>query len=90
MNIMNIKMKRGMNVDYEKQFSYAKISIAKMPVGTEFIVKDLFLGAAWNNFSRGEKISFGRYFSAAVKEGKLQNISCIGRKKNNTSLYKKI
>lgn len=77
-------------MDYESLMNRAKHSINKIPINTDFTVKELFLGAEWTSIPSGDRKSFGRYFSNQVKEHKLDNVCYVGKQKNNSALYKKI
>lgn len=55
-----------------------------------FELKELFIGFGWEQLSKGERISFGRYFSAVVKAGKIPNIVKVEKGTNNHTRYKKI
>ena len=55
-----------------------------------FELKELFNGFDWEHLTRGEKTSFGRYFSSTVDDGKIPNIQKISKAKNNHTRYIKI
>ena len=75
---------------YEKWFLDALKSVENTDKGTLFAVKDLFSGTKWNTLSPGEKKSFGRYFSAKVKDGEVQNVIREGETKGHHNKYRKI
>ena len=55
-------------MDYEVWMELAKRAIeANIQVGQKFEVKNLFTGYDWEQLSRGERSSFGKYFSGAVR-----------------------
>ena len=52
-------------MNYEEWMAIAQKSInTQVKEGKPFEVKSLFKGYKWEELSRGEKISFGRYFLA--------------------------
>ena len=55
----------------------------------EFCLKDLFDGIEWNGLSKGDRLSFGRFFKNEVIEGNIPNITYIGKAQNNAAKYKK-
>lgn len=73
---------------HEEYLDIAKQAIGKLPAETVFEVKELFKGTTWNALSRGDRISFGRYFANAVKERKVPNVEQLERGKDNHSRYK--
>ena len=56
---------------------------------TAFLLKDLFDGVEWNSLSKGERLSFGRFFKDEVLEGRVPNVQYIGKAQNNSARYKK-
>lgn len=78
-------------MDYEVWFKKGVKSIeVNIEHGKIFELKDLFIGVGWEQLSKGNRISFGRYFSSAVNDGKISNVIKIERGKNNHSRYKKV
>lgn len=55
-----------------------------------FELKDLFEGCEWNRLSKGERISFGKYFANEVRENRIFGVRALARGKNNHSRYTKI
>lgn len=55
--------------------------------GQKFELKSLFQPCEWEQLSKGERISFGKYFANEVREGKIENIRAIERAKNNHCNY---
>lgn len=55
-----------------------------------FELKDLFEGCEWDRLSKGEKISFGKYFANEVRENRILGVRALERGKNNHSRYTKI
>ena len=55
--------------------------------GTKFEVKHLFPGHEWEALSRGERSTFGRYFSDAVKEGRFPDVVRCEEGKNHHNQY---
>ena len=39
--------------------------------------------------SQGDRLNFGRYFKNKVLNGKIPNVSYIGKAENNSALYQK-
>lgn len=62
-------------MDYEQWMERAKEVIdGQLQIGTRFEVKSLFSGHEWEALSKGDRTGFGRYFSNAVKEGRLVGV----------------
>ena len=55
-----------------------------------FELKDLFEGCEWDRLSKGERISFGKYFANEVRENRILGVRALERGKNNHSRYTKI
>ena len=67
-------------MDYEYWMKRAELSIEnEIQPGRKFEVKHLFPGHEWEALSRGDRSSFGRHFSDAVKENRL---TCVERCEN--------
>lgn len=78
-------------MDYEKWLKKGLKNIdIEIKPNKPFELKELFIGVGWEQLSKGERISFGRYFSVAVNEGRIPNIIKIEKGKNNHTRYKKI
>ena len=81
-------LERGEKMDYELWAEKARTAIdANVISGKKLEVKHLFPGHEWEALSRGERITFGRYFSDAVKEGKIPNIVRCEEGKNHHNQY---
>ena len=78
-------------MDYELWTERALKTIeTKMLPGKKFEVKHLFPGHEWEALSRGERSTFGRYFSDAVKEGKFPAVvRCEEGKTHHNQYIKK-
>ncbi len=63
--------------------------IEGLPRGTVFEVKELYKDIYWKRLSKGERISFGRYFANEVREGRIPDINALERGKDNHSRYVK-
>ena len=75
-------------MDYEKWIRRACDTIGNnITVGTIFEVKQLFPGHEWEELSRGERSLFGRYFSNAVKDGRIPSIKKCEEGKNHHNRY---
>lgn len=62
-------------MDHEKWMEQAKETIStQIRPGSKFEVKQLFPGHEWDALSKGERISFGRYFANSVGDGKIENV----------------
>ena len=59
-------------------------------INQRFELKDLFEGCEWNQLSKGERISFGKYFANEVRENRILGVQSLERGKNNHSRYTKI
>lgn len=58
--------------------------------GNVFEVKHLFPGHEWLTLSPSDRRIFGRYFSAAVKEGRIENVErCEDGKARQNQYVKK-
>lgn len=51
------------SANFDEMFNEAQKAIDQLEPRTVFEVKSLFKGTAWSNLERGEKISFGVFFS---------------------------
>lgn len=78
-------------MDYEYWIKRAELAIENdIQPGRKFEVKHLFPGHEWEALSRGERISFGRYFSDVVKEKRLFNVEkCENGKTRHNQYIKK-
>lgn len=75
-------------MDYEGWLGRAKITIeSNIRPGVKFEVRHLFPLHEWEDLSRGERISFGRYFADAVREGRLGLVSRCENGKNRHNQY---
>lgn len=75
-------------MDYELWMERACHALeTQVAVGRKFEVKHLFPGHEWETLSRGERITFGKYFSDAVKEGKVPTISKCEEGKSHHNQY---
>ncbi len=68
----------------------AKNRIEKLPQGKVFEVKELFNGIEWNELNAKEKQSFGRFFSSAYNDGKLNNIERVENVNKGANRYRKL
>lgn len=76
-------------MDYDLWLNKAKKKIENLSSERQFLLKELFQGTEWNELSRGEKLSFGRYFKNAVNDGTISDVFYIGKADNNSAKYKK-
>ncbi|MEE5991755.1 MAG: DUF1413 domain-containing protein [Oscillospiraceae bacterium] len=67
----------------------ARRKIEELPNGRQFELKALFEIVEWETLTKGDRISFGKYFSNEVKEGNIPNVVKLERAKNNHSKYQK-
>ena len=75
-------------MNYERWFIKATESIQKnIAVGEQFEVRDLFAGTQWDKLDPGERRSFGRYFSAKVRDDETLHIGKVGECKNHHNKY---
>ena len=78
-------------MDYELWTELAHNAInTKIVFGTKFELKHLFPGHEWEALSRGERSTFGRYFSDAVKAGRFPTVDRCEDGKNHHNQYIKI
>lgn len=75
--------------DFDELFETIREKVDALEKGRTFLVKDLFVGIHWNDLSKGDKLSFGRFFKRKVELGKIPGVIINGRAKNNSVLYKK-
>lgn len=68
----------------------AQKAIDQLDPRTAFEVKSLFKGTTWSDLQRGEKISFGVFFSKKYQSGALSSIEKIERGKNNHTRCRKL
>ena len=62
---------------------------ANIQIGQKFEVKNLFAGYDWERLSKGERSSFGKYFSSAVKDGRLSTVEHCEEGKSRHNQYVK-
>ena len=75
-------------MDIQLWMQKAKDSIeSSVKIGQKFELKSLFQLCEWEQLSKGERISFGKYFANEVREGNVANIHPIERAKNNHCNY---
>ena len=56
----------------------------------KFELRNLFQGSEWEGLSKGNRITFGKFFKAEVLGGRFENVIFLDRAKNNHSKYQKI
>ena len=78
-------------MDYEQWMNRAEMAIKlEIITGSKFEVKHLFPGHEWEALPKGERINFGKYFSDAVKEGRLISVErCENGKTHHNQYIKK-
>ena len=77
-------------MDYERWMGCVCETInSSLTVGSVFELKQLFPGHEWEKLSRGERSAFGKFFSNAVKEGKVSGINRYEEGKNHHNRYVK-
>lgn len=74
-----------MNMWLEK----AATAIDALPPSKTFELRSLFQGCEWEGLSKGDRITFGKFFKAEVLDGRVENVVFLDRAKNNHSKYKK-
>lgn len=75
-------------MNYEQWMSKAIATIeTEIQSGRRFEVKQLFPGHEWESLSTGERRSFGKYFSDAVREGRLPTITRYGEGNSHHNQY---
>ena len=75
-------------MDCELWFRRAKGYIeTRVEPNKAFEVRDLFESYVWNQLSKGERITFGKFFANAVAEKQVDSIVRIDRAKNNHARY---
>lgn len=73
-------------MNHEEWMALAKETIkTSIQPGIMFEVKQLFPGHEWDALSKGERISFGRYFANCVGDGGIENVARCenGRTRHN-------
>lgn len=77
-------------MDYEQWMERAKEVIeTELQEGVKFEVKSLFPGHEWDALRKGERSSFGRYFSSAVQDGKVADVERCENGKTHHNQYVK-
>ncbi len=75
-------------MDYEKMMAKATKTIeTKIAPNEKFEVKSLFPDYEWERLSKGDRVSFGRYFSTAVNDGRFPSIVRFGEGKTHHNRY---
>ena len=74
-------------MDYTLLINKAISQIGKLPSGRTFVLKDLYIGAEWNQLPNGVRRDLGRNFKNEVIRGHIPNVSYIGKADNNSSMY---
>ena len=75
-------------MDFQLWMQKARESIERsVQVGQKFELKSLFQLCEWEQLTKGDRISFGKYFANEVREGNLKNIQSIERARNNHRVY---
>ena len=64
--------------------------IDKLPHGKVFEIKELFNGIEWNELNAKEKQGFGRFFSSAYNDEKINNIERVNNHNKGANRYKKL
>ena len=59
----------------------------KVKAHQKFELKSLFEGCKWALLSKGDRISFGKFFANEVREGKIKNVVAVERGRDNHSKY---
>ena len=65
-------------------------AIDALPPFKKFELRNLFQGCEWEGLSKGDRITFGKFFKAEVLGGRVENVMFLDRAKNNHSKYQKI
>ena len=78
-------------MNYEEWYEKATTAInTQIELGNVFELKHLFPGHEWLTLSAADRRNFGRYFSAAVKDGRIKNIErCENGKARQNQYVKK-
>lgn len=84
-------MKQNKDLQAQEILDIARTVINILDNGTEFRLKDLFLGVQWDDFLLRERIKAGTIFRKEVDKNNYSN-SVIYTNKNssNSAVYKKI
>ena len=78
-----------MNMEYDVLINKALIKIGELPLGEQFVLKDLFSGIEWNKLEKGERQHLGREFKKYVLNQKIPNVVIIDSPKGRSNMYKK-
>lgn len=78
------------STNFDAMLDEAQKAIDQLEPRTVFEVKSLFKGTEWSDLQRGEKISFGVFFSKKYQSGALPSIEKIERGKNNHTRYRRL
>lgn len=76
-------------MDYILWINKAISQSGRLSLGSEFLLKDLYLGTEWNKLTSGERRELGRRFKFEVIRGRVPNVHFIGKANNNSTQYKK-
>ncbi len=69
-------------MDTQEYMDIALNSIKELETGRKFNTKDLFKGIKWDSLSKGDKITFGKFFANEVRENKIPQVKAIVSGKN--------
>lgn len=77
-------------MDYELWINNAIAKTDELEQGTVFVLKDLFVGAEWDELSKGVRQNLGRQFKAKVNTGLVPNVVFVtDSQKGKATTYRK-
>lgn len=75
-------------MDFQLWMKKARDSIeSRVQVGQAFELKSLFQLCEWEQLTKGERISLGKFFANEVREGNLENVRAVEHGKDNHRKY---
>lgn len=78
-------------MDYELWVNNAIAKTDELEHGTVFVLKDLFVGAEWDELSKGIRQNLGRQFKAKVNADLVPNVVLVAdSQKGKATTYRKL
>ncbi len=77
-------------MDFDEWMEDAISSVAQLPRGTPFTLKNLFEGCHWNALSKGDRLKFGKYFKNQVIMNVVNGVVYVDTPSGKPAQYRKI
>ncbi|EJQ43573.1 hypothetical protein IEQ_04901 [Bacillus cereus BAG6X1-2] len=74
----------------EMALLYINKELPKVPIGTVFLLSDLFPGYIWKDLRLADRIWLGTTFLSKVQENEIEEIIILEKTSSNKQKYKKI